>query len=188
MMRARGFTLIEVLVAIALLALSVLGIGGLQSRAQQAELESYQRSQALILAEDIVQRLNANRKAAGCYEVTAGKDGAAYVGIGNDPASRLGTGGCGTNAERALADDDLTQWDALLEGQTEILAGSAAGTLAGARGCITYDAANNRYTVAIAWQGEAATAAPGNTCASGLYGDEALRRVVTVDVWLADLS
>ena len=39
-------------------------------RAQQAEVESYQRAQALVLLQDMVDRINANRKTAGCYAFT----------------------------------------------------------------------------------------------------------------------
>lgn len=61
--------------------------------------------------------------------------------------------------------------------------------LLGARGCVTAkDAANRIYTVTVAWQGLKATTAPADTCARNLYGDEALRRVVSADVQVASLT
>src|SRR3954466_175350 len=62
--RHAGFTLIEVLVALVVLLLGLLGVVGLQAKAHHAELESYQRAQALVLLEDISDRLNTNRKDA----------------------------------------------------------------------------------------------------------------------------
>ncbi len=53
--------MIEVLVTLVVLALGLLGVVGLQARGQQAELESYQRGQALVLLQDMVDRMNTNR-------------------------------------------------------------------------------------------------------------------------------
>ena len=56
-----GFTMIEVLITFVILLVGLLGLIGLQARSQQAELESYQRGQALVLLQDMVDRMNANR-------------------------------------------------------------------------------------------------------------------------------
>ena len=45
---ATGFIMIEVLVALALVLIGILGLLGLQSRAHQGEMEAYQRTQALV--------------------------------------------------------------------------------------------------------------------------------------------
>jgi len=47
--RHGGFTLIEILVTLFILAIGLLGLAGMQALAQKTELESYQRAQALIL-------------------------------------------------------------------------------------------------------------------------------------------
>ena len=59
LMRAphRGFSMIEVLVALLIIVLELLGLAGLQVRMQQAEFESYQRAQAVILLQDMVERI-----------------------------------------------------------------------------------------------------------------------------------
>jgi type IV pilus assembly protein PilV len=59
--------LIEALVAILICAFGLLGFAGMQARATSAEFESYQRSQALVMIEDIVSRMNANRANANAY-------------------------------------------------------------------------------------------------------------------------
>src|SRR4051812_34767512 len=69
-MPCKGFTMIEVLVSLFIVTLGLLGLAALQAKAQQAELESYQRAQALVLVQDMVDRINANRKTAGCYAFT----------------------------------------------------------------------------------------------------------------------
>src|SRR5574340_1385976 len=58
---AAGFTLLEILIAIIVIAIGLLGLFALQAKAQKAETESYQRTQALVLIQDIVDRMNANR-------------------------------------------------------------------------------------------------------------------------------
>lgn len=62
--RQRGATLIEVLVAMLILAIGLLGLAGLQTVSVQSNQGAYFRSQATILANDIVDRMRANRVAA----------------------------------------------------------------------------------------------------------------------------
>lgn len=181
----RGFGLIEVLVTLIIVAVGLLGLAGLQTRAQQAELEAYQRAQALVLVQDMAHRIRSNRLAARCYEIVAAQDGEDYIGQGNDPAA---CAGWGTTATRALADGDLDTWDGLLEGEAETLDGGSVGAMTGARGCVAYDIASEEYTITVAWQGESVTQAPASTCAQGLYGDDRLRRVVSTTASIPDLE
>jgi type IV pilus modification protein PilV len=67
-----GTSLIEVLVTIVILAIGLLGLAGLQSRLQVSEMESYQRAQALVLLNDMVGRIEANRTNAASYVTGAG--------------------------------------------------------------------------------------------------------------------
>lgn len=183
--RQGGFGLIEVLVTLIVVAVGLLGLAGLQTRAQQAELEAYQRAQALVLLQDMAHRIRSNRQAARCYEISAAEDGEDYIGQGNDPAA---CAGWGTIATRALADGDLNAWDGLLEGEAETLDGANAGAMTGARGCVAYDVANEEYTVTVAWQGELVTQAPASACAQGAYGDDRMRRVVSTTLSFPELE
>jgi type IV pilus assembly protein PilV len=58
----RGFGLMEVLVALVLLAIGVLGFALLQVRAIDASIEASKRIQAMNLARDIAERLRANQQ------------------------------------------------------------------------------------------------------------------------------
>jgi len=190
----RGFTMIEVLISILIMTLGLLGLAGLQVRAQQAELESYQRAQALILAQDMVDRINANRKAAGCYDFTTDTtDGAPFAGSG--AASAPVCGPHGTTETRARADLDLTEWHNTLNGAAEQLAGNQVGAMIGARGCVSLDSSVTPivYRVSVAWQGMSKTKSPtlvdaALTCATDQYGDEAQRRVVSLTFPIACLN
>lgn len=60
----RGTTLIEVLVAIVVLAIGLLGMAMLQVTSVQSNHSAYYRSQVTILASDLADRMRANRTAA----------------------------------------------------------------------------------------------------------------------------
>jgi type IV pilus assembly protein PilV len=174
--REGGFTMLEVLITIVIVALGLLGVAGLQARMQLAEVESYQRAQALVLLEDIVARINANRKNAMAY-VTA-----APVGTGTDEASCAGLTG---------AELDLCAWNSALLGAAETSAGENRGAMIGARGCIdnTEAVMPREFLVSVVWQGMTPTAAPTATaCGAGQYGNEATRRAVTARVKIGCLQ
>ena len=61
MIGQRGVGLIEVLISLVVIAIGLLGLAALQGKAQKAELESYQRSQALILVQDLYGQVHAKR-------------------------------------------------------------------------------------------------------------------------------
>jgi type IV pilus modification protein PilV len=110
--RERGFTMIEVLVSLLILVFGLLGLIGLQARTQVATFESYQRGQALILVQDMADRIATNRATAGCYTTTT------PLGTGFSGAPTCGAA-TGTAATRALADADLQAWNDALQGAAE---------------------------------------------------------------------
>lgn len=185
-----GFSMIEVLVSMVILLLGILGLAGLMVTSQRAETESYQRSQALLLLQDMVGRINANRRVAACYAITTDTaNGAPYLGVGSTVVTP--SCGFGTIQANTLAIGDLTAWNNLLTGASEQLGGSNAGAMVGARGCISQDPTTGIYQVSIAWQGIVSTAAApsGLTCGKGQYGtDDSLRRVVSVPLQIANLN
>lgn len=187
-----GFSLIEVLISILIVVVGLLGLAGLQARAQVAEFESYQRAQALVLLYDMVERLHSTHITAPCFAVTTdAANGAPYFGDGSTVTP---TCSASNPADNALAVASMTEWDNLLKGGAEKKGAAATnvGAMIGARGCISYNAATEylnastgvslagtgEYTVAVSWQGMANTFAPTAACGKGLYGAEAKRRTV----------
>jgi type IV pilus assembly protein PilV len=199
-----GFSMIEVLVALVILMVGLLGLAGLMAQGQRAETESYQRVQALILAKDMVGRINANRAVAAnqptCYGYTNAATGAPYVGTGGASAPVCTvTSASVTNAQITQANKDMADWSNLLQGATETSSAGNAGAMVGARGCVSYNGApysnpgnpggelldinglalkgTGVYTVEVAWQGTADTYAPASlNCGKNLYGTEGKRR------------
>lgn len=93
--KQNGATLIEVLVAVLVLSVGVLGLTGLQMTSIQANKSAYYRSQATLLASDMADRMRANRTLA---------LGNAYTGV-DFPTS------ASNNAETGnAAQIDIAQW------------------------------------------------------------------------------
>src|SRR3546814_20890765 len=65
-----GFTLIEVLVTLLVIALGLLGLANLQAKMHLTEVEAYQRAQATLLLHDIGGRLRAAGNAGVASYVT----------------------------------------------------------------------------------------------------------------------
>jgi type IV pilus assembly protein PilV len=179
----RGVALLEVLVALLILLLGLLGVVGLMVRANTAEMESYQRVQALILMRDMLNRVNSNRGVAACYSdgVTGTQFGTGYGGA---PTCTLGT-----PAQNAQAVADMIEWNDALLGSAEAQGAAKVGAMIGARGCITQiDAANSIYMITVVWQGLNPTIVPSVTCGQGQYGTENLRRAVTLTLRIGTLT
>jgi type IV pilus assembly protein PilV len=62
--RCRGMTLIEVLVSLVVISVGLLGVAALQVVSLRNSQGSYLRTQATALADDIIDRMRANRTAA----------------------------------------------------------------------------------------------------------------------------
>jgi type IV pilus assembly protein PilV len=176
MRKQAGTTMIEVLVAIIIVVVGLLGLAGLQSRVSLAEVESFQRTQAIVLAQDMASRISANRRM-----------GASYV-----TATPLGTGNgvqdCSTLAGAPL---DLCEWNNELLGAAETIGSANVGAMQGARGCVEAVVATmpRQFKVSVVWRGTVPTVAPGaTTCGSGAYTDDKTRRAVTSTIEIACLQ
>lgn len=185
-----GFTLIEVLISLFIVLVGLLGLAGMQAQAHVAELESYQRAQALVLLADMVDRINANRRSAGCFAFTTGT-GTPYVGT-TTGGGYLGASNCASGFENSqskdMVDDSVDQWSAQLQGAGETKGGVSVGAMIGARGCVSFDSSTGIYTVVVSWQGMNDTFAPVVNCGNNLYGAEAKRRAVWTTLQIATLS
>ncbi|HXU94489.1 MAG TPA: type IV pilus modification protein PilV, partial [Gallionella sp.] len=143
LLKQSGASMIEVLVTLIILLVGLLGLAGLMMQSQRSEMESYQRVQALVLLQDMVGRINANRTNVASYVIT---------NIGDPADGQPAAADCA--ASTTIAGRDLCEWSNALKGASEQQAGlGSVGTLVGGRGCITYDAANNIAVISVAWQG-----------------------------------
>ena len=179
--RSAGFTLLEVLITLIVLAIGMLGLANLQSKIHVAEIESYQRAHAVLLVQDMMDRINSNRSNAASYA----------------DAAELGTGNAlqDCSAAATLAARDRCQWSNALLGASETREVGGVtrnvGGLINARGCITQIQASDPtvgvctpgiYRVTVAWQGLHETKEPNDDCGTGQYETETKRRVIYTEV------
>jgi type IV pilus assembly protein PilV len=179
--RQGGTSLVEVLVTMVILSIGLLALVVLHGRLHLLQMESYERSQALILLNDMANRIALNRNDADSYLTGAnpvGVDQACLVG----PVTRQ--------------EADTSEWCASLRGAAEVLGGNLVGAMVGGRGCVEF-IGNGEYLVTVAWQGQAPISAPpaSITCGAGLYGaagtaceNDLCRRVVSTVVRIATLT
>lgn len=189
--RSHGFTLIEVLVTAVVLAIGLLGLALLQTTSLNNQLESYHRAQALLMLEEMSNRIRVN---------TVGALGGAYAD-GDDYGSR-GPDDFGLDADEVCSDitddsvlRDLCDWNEALAGTSVTLGDTNMGSVIGAIGCIENLVGSGDGEVivrlTIAWQGFGAHVTPASDCgadAFGADGDLERRRVAIVDTVVADLS
>lgn len=149
-----GFSLIEVLVALFVLAIGLLGLAALQTTGLKFSHQSYERTQATLQAYDIIDRMRANKSGTGDIVNTTYDD----VSLGSTP----GTANCATAtvppgcSGTELAQYDIRQWN---NANASLL---AEGRGAICKGTFTNDATNNYptscsqsgsiYRIAITWK------------------------------------
>lgn len=64
----RGFSLFEVLITVVVVSIGLLGLAGLQFAGLRAANSAQEHTQAMLLTQDIAERLHANRSIVGSYD------------------------------------------------------------------------------------------------------------------------
>lgn len=172
--------MIEVLVTLVIVSFGLLGLAGLQARLQSSEMEAYQRSQALLLLNDMANRIATNRANAANYVTTA--------------TNPWGVGMTCPTANADIVQSDVREWCNALQGASET-SGTRVGAMIGGRGCV--ESVGGNYLVTVAWQGLTPLSAPpvAVACGANSYDtagsscvNDLCRRTVTTVVRIANLS
>ena len=108
----QGFTLIEVLIALIILSVGMLGIAGLYVHSMQAGRTSVFRHHAVTLAGDVADRIRANPRAVGAYALAGANNNCVDGGISCTP---------GQMAANDIFLWDLQAADTLPDGQVAII-------------------------------------------------------------------
>ena len=124
----RGFSLVEVLIALIIMSVGMLGIATLFVQSMQAGRTSMFRHHAVTMAGDVADRIRANPRAGIAYEGLGADNGC--IATGND---------CN---EAAMAANDILLWDA-----------QADESLPNGTVTVTFDDTVNppEYTIRIDW-------------------------------------
>lgn len=160
-----GYTLVELLLAVLVFSLGSMAVVAMQFGAVQATRSSSEAAAALILTEDLVQRLLANTDVIDRYGQALGGAMAPAPGVAT---------GCldGHPCDVPLwTEQSIASWLALTEQRG----------LALPQGCVSQDA--HMLRVGLSWVSRsAAPPAAADSCMSGLGGDD--RRAVTLTALL----
>lgn len=127
-----GFTLLEILIAVVVLSIGLLGIAGLQAVGQQSNHSAYLRSQATALAYDMIDRMRANN---------AGVANGDYDAI-DTTANTYTDPGCASStcSSTQMAQYDMYDWQQELANQLPTGNGKVSGAGSG-----------TMYTVTVMW-------------------------------------
>ena len=123
-----GFTLIEVLIALVVVSVGMLGVAGLHVHGLKAGRTATYTLQAVTIAGDVADRIRANPRA-----------GMAYAGLGADNDCIASDIDCDATE---MAQQDILAWEQ--EGRTTLPDGNIQ---------VEYDSGNvlPEYTIAVAW-------------------------------------
>jgi type IV pilus assembly protein PilV len=124
MQQQKGFSLIEVLVTMVVISFGMLGIAGVIVNSLKNNQSAYARSQASVLANDIIDRMRANR--------TTAEDASRPYNFNNLTTTETPSGS-------GVVLNDLTEWST-----------SLARSMPSGRGSIAIDA-TNKVTVIVQW-------------------------------------
>lgn len=133
-MKQSGFTLLEVLVAMLVLSIGLLGLAGLMASSMRNNQSAYHSTQATWLAYDILDRMRANNAVA--------------LAGGYSTASALGSpAACSTAAPSgSVAAQDIAGWKNMI-----------ACALPVGDGAITVTPANRQVRITVQWNDSRAT-------------------------------
>lgn len=137
----RGFSLVEVLVALLVLAVGMLGLAALQNMGLRLGHQSYERTQATLLIYEMIDRMRANPAGVtnGDYSIPS------LTNTAPTAATDCGSGAC---TPTQMAKYDMNQWISTITGAS----GAQNTPLTGGEGAIVKAAATSRYDISIRWQ------------------------------------
>jgi type IV pilus assembly protein PilV len=126
--RQSGVSLIEVMVAFVVLSVGLLGLALLQAKGMRLNTDAYLRSQATILANEIIESMR-------MVSQNPNADLEAFYVSSTKPSP---CGGCANGKEQATA--DLINW---YDAQAQLLPSPTAS--------ITYNSADDVFTITMRW-------------------------------------
>jgi len=155
-------------------AIGLLGLAGFIVRATTLGSDAVQRARATVLLQDMASRINDNKVAA-----TAGS----FV-TGQVYGASVSATPCGNEPDAARR--QLCEWNNLLAGAND---GGGGAAFLGYRGCVTRgpNPADPLFVITVTWGSLTASAPPADQCGAGVFGDESLRRVLRMQVRVAQL-
>ena len=163
-----GSSLVEVAVSLLVICVGTLGLAGLQIAGKRMGYEAVQRSDAAALAQDLLERMRANRGVLSHYATDGiGAASGSALHAPREDCARVSCSAVQLNAW------DMWQWERSLNGAAS---GGSAGGLVNAMGCVSIN--GRQVAVDIAWEGFREQPDPhaDTGCGAGKYGIGDVRR------------
>ena len=191
--RQTGFTLIEVLIAFVILSVGLLGIVSLQAMSKTFTHQAVQRTQAVSLADAIIERIRVNPTGLLTYTASATVGGGTLGGLAGEPVPNCSSAAC-NNIQ--LAVHDLWEWEQNMDGASVTAGGANAAGLIAPQACFSFVpraglAMTGFLTVRVLWTGlnsisDAVTVAGTNCNAAVAENTDRFRRQVVVTTYVID--
>lgn len=214
--RQQGFSLLEIMITVFVIAVGLLSIAGLQAIAKKSNFDSIQRTTAAALAQDLIERIRANPGQGAAY-VTDATNGISASNAPAAPGVDCSTGSASSRVctPAQLVAFDRYQWSQALLGRVEMISSGSGpsattdyvGGLSEPTACVVNATAPcGLYTITLVWRGitpqPLASAAEAGTAVSTSCGanntayvptssadsDKTLRRVLVVQTVIDDRS
>lgn len=148
----RGFTLLENLIAMIILAIGLLGLASIQIVGLQNNQSAYTRSQATYLAYDMADRIRVNLISARNFSTSVYVD-MALIDADSKPNCKAQSGACSPDD---MAENDLFEW------RERLAAALPSGT-----GAITTN--GTVYNIAVTWDDRREPAGDANNSADTTF-------------------
>ena len=177
-----GFSLIEVMVAVLLLSFGMLGIAALQISTKSLTYDSFQRTVATQLTQDIIERIRVNpEESATTYAGTY-----SYNDSRTKPSPDCGAVSC-TSAELAVF--DLWEWRESLLGATEQIISTVTTDTGGLEkpiACLAVTAVDEAFNISVTmtWQGVKSIPYTGASTCGNINTDDT-RRIITLNAFVS---
>lgn len=134
---SRAFTLVEVMVAVVVLAVGLLGMASLMVTSMQSTQSAYSRSQASLLVSDLLERMRGNKNSSGDSQAVGTND---YVTTLTSGSTCPVAQSCTNCSPEEQAAQDMHTWC------TDLKAGLPGG------GAVITRSGDSQYRIEINWQ------------------------------------
>ncbi|MBW3140802.1 type IV pilus modification protein PilV [Ferrimonas balearica] len=181
MRRQQGITLIEVLVAAVVITVGLLGVFQLHLTAKRGSFESYNYTQALSLASDVIERIRVNPSRLANY--AAINYGSGSYTLPSTPCHESGGAINRCTPDQMLLWDQYL-WDQQLLGTDERIGERNLGSPADMTGCIYVS--GNDVEVVVSWRGMNATRDGAGEDSSNCGTADNHRRMVRVETVIVE--
>lgn len=158
--KQQGFTFIEMLIAFAVLATSIVGVVGMQALAKKGSFDAVQRSMATSLANDIIQRMRVNTAA-----VASNTYSNTYTSFTASTSINRCQNAASPCSSAQIAANDLYEWKMAVFGADVTQTTGNVGGLSNPTACISHLA--GVVSVVIAWRGRTETSDAASTKTQG---------------------